>query len=85
MSEQNGTVKACPNCDGARLQTIVGGQPKDPVGTDPDATHWCPDCGDTVVAVERESYRRGTPKHGLAKRLFDADADELRTDGGETA
>jgi transcriptional regulator with XRE-family HTH domain len=75
-----GTVLACPNCDSARLTTVQhnlwGGEPAG------EGSHYCKDCNTHVDPVERESYRSDSPRRGLAKRLADADPDDLVTDGG---
>jgi transcriptional regulator with XRE-family HTH domain len=76
-----GTVLACPHCDGARLRTVqhnpVGGWPEG------EGSHYCKDCAEHVDPVERDPYQAGRPRNGLAKRLADAEPDDLVTDGGQ--
>lgn len=80
MTDDEETVKACPECDAAMPRPR---QPGNPMGkTEPEDEWYCDDCGayfdEPVVRAARASTG---PYTGLAKRLAEADPETI-PDGG---
>jgi hypothetical protein len=71
------TIKACPECDCSRLYHR---QPK-ARGPGSEPGYVCDECGHRFTnAVERDSHTGCNAGHGLARRLEQADPDEVGRD-----
>jgi len=74
-------LKACPECDSSRLQFRTVGQ--NGRYREGEGDYYCKDCEATVEdPVERERKNIRAARHGVAKKLEQADPDDLATDGG---
>jgi len=74
-SLDDGEVAACPGCDSASIEVRTPSNMR--TNGDDTYRYYCPDCGtgyDEYVTRER---RRGSYVSGMAKRLSDADPDEV--------
>ncbi|WP_276258101.1 hypothetical protein [Haloglomus litoreum] len=77
-----GTVTCCPRCDSTNIRCNAGGVA---FGGEPAADRWtCQDCshGFAEPRERDDEGESGHCRHGAAKALLDADADDLVTDGG---
>ena len=63
---------ACPHCDRAPVDVITGS-----LSTSPDAAYRCHSCGRHFDEPVRRPRRSGKSLTGLAKRLYEADVDEV--------
>jgi Arc/MetJ-type ribon-helix-helix transcriptional regulator len=77
-----GQVQACPACDRAGNVYRRNGAARGPDGR-VDAMYYCTRCGaDFDAPAEKPRPRRGGHTSGLARKLEDADLDEVLPDGG---
>jgi len=69
-------VAACPNCDVAALATGSRDDPASPHRS--DTRYRCKNCGASIDALcVRERKPQGGRQYGLARKLLEADADEV--------
>ena len=72
-------VAACPECDASTVRTLSPGSMAGPI--DDSANYQCHSCSATFDEfVVRESNGRRNTQSGLAKKLLDADPDEVSHD-----
>jgi|GEM_PF-6164642 len=77
-----GTIPVCPECDSHDIRQRMSGS----IGnsTAPDAATWkCQVCGHAFDdPIERAPEQSQKPRYGPARELFEANPDDLVTDGG---
>ena len=70
------TIDVCPNCDSAAVRVHANGKFKDPTDTGPK--YGCITCGSRFEEPNRRGRKHnGHGLSGLARRLHDADVDEV--------